>query len=138
MTLSRWEPVLEAIAVFRSYLAPNVPPFELIAANDKRWTDEEYGRLRPSGFPARLRGVYLIYDDAEALLYVGMATVCFDKRVWKHGHAARRYTDIIVFGDEHLFLAPALEYFLITQLRPPKNTAFRGHEGTSRFHTADL
>jgi hypothetical protein len=131
MTLSRWDPVLEAIAVFRSYLAPNVPPFELIAPVDRRWTDEEYGRRRPRGFPCRLRGVYLIYDDAEVLLYIGLATDCFDKRVWSHdSRLPRHYTDIIVFGEEHLFLAPALEYFLITRLRPTKNTTFRGHECT--------
>jgi len=128
MSLPRWQPALDAIDEFRSHFAEHVPPFELVAACDKHWTDEEYRRLRPHGFPRGLRGVYFIFDDAETLQYIGVATGCFDKRVWSHGQwLSRRYTDIIALDDSHIFLAPSLEYFLITRLRPMGNSVFRTH-----------
>jgi hypothetical protein len=37
-------------------------------ANDSSWDDDEYYRSRPDGFPTRMRGVYLVFDEADELL----------------------------------------------------------------------
>jgi hypothetical protein len=73
--------VRRALRDFQSYLAPHVPTLEFVNATDAWWTEEEYNRLRPPGFPTRMRGVYLLFDENEVLLYVGVAMVSFDKRV---------------------------------------------------------
>jgi hypothetical protein len=137
LELPRWNLVRSALNEFRSCLAPHVPQFSLLAANDYAWTNEEYKRLRPDGFPSRTRGVYLIFDRAEELLYVGSSLVNFDKRVWSHDQlfnsqrVQRRWTDVIVLPSEYAFLAPSLEYFLICKLRPRFNGTFMRHEVTS-------
>jgi hypothetical protein len=132
--LPRWQAVRTVLGEFRSYLAPHVPPFRLVAANDSWWDDEEYRRSRPTGFPSKMRGVYLISDAAGELLYVGVALVNFDKRVWSHdamftaNGVERRWTDVIALEPEYAFLALSLEYFLICRLRPRCNTSYSGYE----------
>jgi hypothetical protein len=132
--MPRWQHLRAALDDFRSYLAPNTPPFVLHAANDYWWDDDEYKRLRPAGFPSRMRGVYLMYDDAGELMYVGVALVSFDKRVWSHddlfaSHGVeRRWTDVIALEPEYAFLALSLEFFLISRLRPKYNTSYSGYE----------
>lgn len=122
----RWKMIQPAIDEFQSFLSPEVPPLEIIEANDREWK-EKYEQLRPKGFPSRLRGVYLIFDAEERLQYIGVATVNFDKRVWSHDdYVDRRFTDVISFDDKFIFLAQALEHFLILKLRPPKNKALKG------------
>ena len=133
-SVERWMGVRSALADFQKYLAPHIAPFPLIAANDFWWSDEEYYLRRPDGFPSRLRGVYLIFDDDARLLYVGSALVNFDKRVWSHDtnfkfrDMQRRWTDIIALPDEYAFLGLSLEYFLICRLQPACNTSFSGYE----------
>ena len=52
----------------------------------------------------------------------------FDKRVWSHqSRLEYRWIDIIPFDEEHYFLAPALEFFLICKLNPLDNRVFRGY-----------
>jgi hypothetical protein len=132
--LLRWARVRAALDEFRAYLAPHVPPFPLIAANDYWWDDEEYYRSRPEGFPTRMRGVYLMFDAADELLYVGVALVNFDKRVWSHDEmfaswgVERRWTDVIVLPPEYAFLGLSLEYFLICRLCPKCNTSYKGYK----------
>jgi hypothetical protein len=131
--LPRWNAVRSALEEFRTYLAPHVPIFPLIAANDAQWCDEEYRRLRPKGFPSRMRGVYLIYDENEELIYVGVTLVNFDKRVWSHDAGLRilgirrRWTDIIELPPEYAFLGLSLEHFLICRLSPRCNTSYVGY-----------
>lgn len=128
MQLARWIPVRKALDDFRTYLAPHIPDFDLLNATDAHWTEDEYRRLRPKGFPTRLCGVYLLFDEAELLQYVGVAVVNFDKRVWSHDTwIERRWIDIIPIRDEFVFLAPSLEYFLICRLAPRHNKSFNGH-----------
>lgn len=132
--LPRWNKLRAALDEFRSYLAPGTPPFVLHAANDYWWDGDEYKRSRPFGFPSQMRGVYLMYDAADMLMYVGVALVSFDKRVWSHDQLfasygdKRRWTDVIALEPKYLFLAPSLEFFLICWLAPKYNTAYSGYE----------
>jgi hypothetical protein len=126
--MERWQAVERALDEFQSYLAPSVPRLSIAYACDKRWPDEEYKRRRPKGFPSRLRGIYLIYDEAETLLYVGVAMWNYDKRCWSHDtELPRRHLDIIPLDDEHAFLALSLEFFLISKLRPRHNSSYRDY-----------
>lgn len=128
MDVERWQPVQRVIDRFHSLLAPHVPLRGIVTACDETWTDEDYKRLRPKGFPGRLRGVYLIYDQASQLSYVGLAMFNFDKRVWSHDSlVCRHWVDIIPFEDEFICLAPALEFLLISSLRPPNNKSYRDY-----------
>src|SRR5439155_12623705 len=80
---------------------PTTPVPALKASN---WEHLALTRLRLD-VGARAKGVYLIFaDDYRSLLYVGVATVCFDKRVWTHdvdgrmsNGSMRECTDVIVF-----------------------------------------
>jgi hypothetical protein len=117
----RWHPVKEALDEFHSYLAANVR-FQIEVATRKEWVDDkEYDLHRPEGFPSNRRGVYLLFGSDQQLLYVGLATYNFDKRVWTHDDIDWRYLDIITFGEKLVFLAPALEYLLIRKLKPLRN-----------------
>jgi hypothetical protein len=105
-----------------------MPPLAVIHATDRSWTDAEYRNRKPKGFPSKLRGVYLIYDDVEALQYVGVAMWCFDKRVWTHDdHIKRHYIDIVPFGDAWIHLALALEFWLIQAFKPIGNKTYQGY-----------
>ena len=131
MTLSRWSTLLPLLEKFQTHLASNVPKLEIIAATDKRWSDDDYKQLRPRGFPSNLRGVYLLFGEDETLLYVGLAMWCFDKRVWSHDEwIPRRWTDIISMNDQTIFLAPSLEYWLISHLNPTHNKVYKGYQET--------
>lgn len=49
-----------------------------------------------------------------------------DKRVWAHKEIPdQRWVDIIAFEDGWEFPAPALEFFLIKNLKPPHNKTYR-------------
>ena len=112
----------------RTLCHPAMPPLAIIHATDRRWSDAEYRSQRPDGFPSRLRGVYLLHNEAEELQYVGLAMWSFDKRVWSHdADIQRRLIDIVPFADAWLPLAPALEFWLIQTLNPPGNTTYRGY-----------
>jgi len=81
-----------------------------------------------------MRGVYLIFDEHEELLYAGVALVNFDNRVWSHDacfeswDVERRWTDVIELQPEYAFLGLSLEYFLICRLNPRCNTSYKGYE----------
>lgn len=125
--LPRWKPLNEYMRRFeRDYCGTAMPPLRVQPASDRLWTPDEYQKHKPRGFPATLRGIYVLYDTNEALLYIGVATGCFDQRVWSHDDwSKRRYIDIIVFKDRWLPLSLALEYYLIVALNPPENSVFR-------------
>ena len=126
---SRWEPIIPLLREFESFLSDKVARLRIVFACDRHWSEDEYKRRRPPGFPSNLRGVYLIFDPAEALRYVGVAMFNYDKRVWSHdAELERRWTDIIPFDDRHLFLALSFEFFLISRLKPPGNKVYRGYD----------
>ena len=120
----RWTTVNEALDRFRSFLSPSVAAnVKILKATRKDLLESpEYNKYRPAGFPSGLCGVYLMYGKNEELLYVGLARVSYDKRVWTHDKDVNwHYLDIIPFEGERLFLASALEEFLINACRPAVN-----------------
>ena len=128
MELNRWQPIIPVIAEFQSYLSTEVQSLKVIAATDRNWTETEYKKFRPSGFPSRLRGVYLIFDPLGKLLYIGVSMFNYDSRVWTHDDdLKRRWIDIIPFEDRYAFLALSLEFFLITRLKPPFNKVYKDY-----------
>ena len=125
---SRWQSIAPVLDEFQTFLCPGLPRFELVAADDSQWSDDRYKAQRATGVFSR-RGVYLIFDQSEALQYVGVAMYTFQKRIWSHDEwVRRRWTDVIPFPDESYFLARALEFFLIVRLRPPANTQYRDYD----------
>ncbi len=124
----RWAQVLPLLHEFQTYLGPRCRSLEIRQATDKQWTDDEYRRFRPEGFPSRMRGVYLPYDAEGWLIYVGLAMFSFDTRVWSHDvDMPRGWIDVVPFDDDTAFLAPALEFFLISKLKPTFNKVYRDY-----------
>lgn len=92
----------------------------------------------PDRWPnADKRGVYLMLGDDDAVLYVGKASAdsYLGARLaayFRYGEDRRckfiyedwcpRYVVTIAVPDDSSFEAPALEEFLIRELRPPRNT----------------
>ncbi len=68
----------------------------------------------------------LMFDADEYPIYVGVAG-WLNKRIWTNDHQPefrrrpRRWADVIPLPDEHAFLAPAPEEFLIAKLGPAHN-----------------
>lgn len=127
-SVARWKAVEDQIQQFRSFLAPSVPSFKVMHAVDRQWSDDEYNNKKPEGFPFNSRGVYLIYggEGTEELLYVGSATKNYASRVFMHDEKIeRRHIDIIPFEEKYLSLSVALEFFLISRLRPPGNSSYK-------------
>ena len=127
--LPRWTSICEHLRRFeRDYCPAVMPPLTILNGSDRTWTDAEYQARRPAGFPDNMRGVYLLFDPTETLLYVGVAMWSFDKRVWAHDEwGSRRYIDVIPFSDRWLPLALSLEFVLIQALHPPENTTYRNY-----------
>lgn len=106
----RWVEVEEALAEFQELLAPNVPKLRVVRSVDvDEWE--------------RLKGVYLLYDEGDRLLYIGSTLDCFSNRAKCHARRflAVKYTDLIVLPDKIDFMALALERFLISRLFPFHN-----------------
>lgn len=73
-----------------------------------------------------MAGVYFIYDQSDALQYVGSccggALGC---RIYKKVHEPyRRAVDIVLFDRQWCHLALAFEALAISRLKPPKNKEF--------------
>src|SRR5262245_10785538 len=103
------EPLRETLAELEGDIAPPLPESEIARSSDV------------PGWKSKV-GVYALFVG-EQLLYIGMTTDKFNKRVTTH---ARRVVlegehTLIVFPDGWHFLVPALEAFLIQRLRPPLN-----------------
>ncbi len=128
----RWTAVNLALAEFQSFLSPGVPKLSIQAATDRDWTQEQYRAQCATGIFDQ-RGVYLLFDRNGALQYVGVAMRCFHDRIWSHDDwIQRRWIDVIAFPDTCYFLGPALEFFLIARLHPPRNTQYRDYEIPTR------
>lgn len=113
---------------FQSFLSTSTAPLSLELACDWQWTHAEYVSKRPVGFPGKCGGVYLRLDSNGTLLYIGLATYCFDKRVWQqHQEWNDRWVFIVRIPESQMFLAPALEAFLIQKMNPPHNTNWASH-----------
>jgi hypothetical protein len=127
MPEQRWDLITPHLQDFQSHLATHIPQLCIQNATDRQWSDDRYKQQRTTGIFDQC-GVYLLFDDKEALLYVGVAMNKFHDRIWSHDWwIERRFIDVIPFPREYCFFALALEYFLICRLHPPKNSMFQGH-----------
>lgn len=105
----RWEEAQDALRDFQSYLAVRVPVLRI-----ERDTDV-------LGWQ-KLQGVYLNYDEQGRLLYLGFTLDCFQNRKSQHEKRFETYwLDLIVLPEGLIFLAPALESFLLKRLFPELN-----------------
>ena len=112
----------------RGVFAPDAPRLEIVNANDRAWSDDEYRRRKREFKICSGNGVYLLFNAEEQLRYVGAAMNTFDDRIWGHdADVNRHWTDVIPFPTGWYFLAPALEFFLIVKLQPPDNTVYRAY-----------
>ena len=123
----RWKEANAALEEFKLLLAPRVcQKLTIKAANDGKWSEEQFEAQKKTGIFTKEYGVYLIYNDYGGLEYVGLAMFRFDSRIWSHdGLVSRRWTDVISMPYKYYFLAPALECFLILRLRPKHNKTYR-------------
>ncbi len=132
--LERWKALQVALDDFHGYLAPHIPRFQIEELNDIRWSDAHFESLA-SGRPFNKPGVYIIFNHVEEIEYIGVAGYTFNKRIWTHDeHCDRCYTDVIVIEEPYTFLAPALEWFLIRHLKPPKNKSGKHYYAPKIVH----
>ena len=125
--LERWKPIVPHLRDFETHLCSDFPPLQIQAANERSWSQQRYLDQRKTGI-FNGYGVYLLFAEDQTLLYVGLAMNRFDDRIWSHDHhVERHWTDVVAIGHEHYFLAPALEFFLISRLHPPRNRTYRGY-----------
>ncbi|MDB5328983.1 MAG: hypothetical protein JWP03_134 [Phycisphaerales bacterium] len=119
--MDRWQSVKAQVEDFRRYLYADFPPLEIREGYDFAWHwGDDYKTSRKDkryGQP----GVYLFFDEAGELLYVGKGIYTFDKRIWTHQIQGARYIDLIPFDQKHAPFLLALEHFLICRLKPKAN-----------------
>jgi hypothetical protein len=114
--LPRWSQVEPLICEFQRLLAPNVPQLKIEIGIDCA--------APPSGLTPALEscGVYLIFDESESLMYIGIAPERrLIDRVGSYRSKPRfprkpRWIDVIPFDSEWLFFVPALELYLIDRI----------------------
>ena len=125
--LLKRETVEREIKEFRQLLNPDAPEFKIVYAVDKLWTDEEYQLRKPSRFEYQ-QGVYLIYSNDGELVYIGSALQGFYSRVFMHDDKInRRHIEIIVIEEDYMPIILALEFFLISRLKPIGNTEYKNY-----------
>jgi hypothetical protein len=127
--------VRSLLSEFCASLADGVVDLRIHFITDRTLTGEQYAAIREStGWVLDSAGVYIIYADDGALLYIGKASTnnWIDKRAWSHEDpehrirgVRRRWIYAIPLPEEQAFLAPALEEFLISRLNPPANRVGR-------------
>jgi hypothetical protein len=119
-------------------LFPDSPPDQSVPIH-ARWPEKWPGADRP--------GVYMVFDQALRILYVGKASMnsALGARLGTYfGHvdypkdltcrlvnpsawsATPRFVATVPLSDDSAFVAPALEEFLIRTLDPPDNRQGRG------------
>ena len=134
VNVPRWEAVYRELEEFRAFLAPDIPRFPLVVADDSEWDGGARARLRPEGYPTRTSGVTLVFAADSELLYVGHTGVTFAKRTNDYDNTLRkwevkrRWTDVILSPRAYAFLGLSLEFFLICRLNPKCNTSYKWYE----------
>jgi hypothetical protein len=131
MSPSRWAPIEEMICEFQGHLAPTVPQFKIEEGVD---CADSYPSSKAASPALKKRGVYLIFDDSESLIYIGMAIErSLIERIRNHRTSKRftpRWIDVIPFDWEWLFFAPSLELFLIDKFARMKGVTLDNKLGT--------
>ena len=129
--MKRWEQVGLKITDFRKVVCVDAPPFTIRAAYDYQWSKEQYKSVLKADRRFQDSGVYLIFSANEELIYVGVAMYTFEKRIWRHPNLDELgacFIDTISFDDPYKPLAIALEWFLITRLKPKGNKVAVGYD----------
>lgn len=129
--MERWTSVQREIADFRKFLSADAPEFKVVAAYDYAWEGGPDYKASRKDKRYQNCGVYLTYSAAGELIYIGVATYAFDKRIWSHAHLEEygaKYIDLIPFNERWRPIAVALEWFLIARLKPKGNKVAVGYE----------
>lgn len=120
MPPSRWAPIEEAIHEFQGHLAPHVPQFKIEKGVN---CAESYPTRKTACPPLQKYGVYLIFDDSESQVYIGMAldrrliNRCLDHLTVKpFTRFIPRWVDVIPLDWKWAFFAPSLERYLIEKV----------------------
>ena len=116
----RWQRVNALVDEFRRDLSPDFPSLDIASLYDYGWTAEQYRASRADKRYWKW-GVYLFFDAAGSVVYVGQATFSFDKRVWSHDFPEAACIDVIPVPTRVWHFIPALEIFLICKLKPKYN-----------------
>jgi len=139
---SRWTEIEEVIRKFQAFLIPEVTPLKIQKGIDFS-SDIKDIKFRKQCGELTNRGVYLFFDESESLRYVGCTHLQalggripqsisrLRKRRWTDIWEKLRWIDVIPFKDEWLFLAPALENYLIDQ------EVFRGWNLLNKLGASD-
>lgn len=123
-----WDRVEGEIEQFRTFLHPNFPPLKIEHLFDGSSLRDDWRHARKSGL-LQMSGVYLIYGFDGNLIYIGKATARFEKRVKASFSECFPKADsvaVIAFPEGAVFLAYALEAFLISRLQVGGNTCGKG------------
>jgi hypothetical protein len=129
--MKRWERIIAEITDFRKLLCSDAPAFSIEFAYDYEWSNGPLYKQSRKDWRYSHCGVYLIFSGAEELVYIGVAMYSFDKRIWTHPNLdelGARHIDLIPFDDRFKPMAVALEWFLITRLKPNGNKVAVGYE----------
>lgn len=126
---SRWAPIEEAIHEFQAHLAQHVPQFKIENGVD---CAESYPGRKAASLPLTRKGVYLIFDDSESLVYIGVTIMRpLSERIRDHRTSklfTPRWIDVIPFDWEWAFFAPSLEEFLLKKFSLMKGCALVNRE----------
>ena len=122
---SRWAQIEKLLHEFQTFLAPNLMQLKVEKGIDCLAT----GRLIQECPLLGQRGVYLIFDEHESLMYIGSAaTQPLLNRVRSQILSPRfgnrpRWIDLIPFEWKWSFFIPALELYLIRKVGPHSGSA---------------
>jgi hypothetical protein len=139
MSFNRWAPIEPMICEFQGLLAPTVPQFKIEQGVDCADSCPTYKKASPA---LKKRGVYLVFDESEWPRYIGMAAerslIDRIRNYLKSGHFAPpwknvipRWIDVIPFDWKWVFLAPALELYLIDKVGEKEGNKLVNKRGTS-------
>jgi hypothetical protein len=140
MSPSRWAPIEQMIRDFQGLLAPSVPQLKIEKGVD---CAEAYPTSEAASPALKKRGVYLIFDDSESKIYIGVTidrqliARCLEHRKGKRCGLTPRWIDVIPFDPEWEFFAPSLEVFLIDRIVRLEECIITSvnKRGASRAHT---
>ena len=119
MSPSRWAAIEKIICEFQGLLAPTIPHFKI-----EKGVDCDNCPTPKAASPAlKHYGVYLIFDDSESLIYIGIAIhrwlidrIRFHLKKKERFKSSPCWIDVIPFDPAWAFFAPALELYLIDKI----------------------
>jgi hypothetical protein len=113
---------------FRASVCTDAAPFEYELAFLSSWSHSKLALYEPRlWINEYTAGVYFIYDQSEALQYVGsscgggLGNRLYAK--WHHPH--REFVDVVLFDRRWCRFALAFEALTVSRLKPPLNAEFK-------------